>query len=194
MGCLSHAWRLWAAPRREALRREMAAPGGVLCYGQAVPNWFLMAAWPHLPEGLRLRAALVLARGGRLQVLQRLCEQNPRCRWDISVAAAAAGGGHLKVLQWARQHHQPCPWDMTVCVEAARGGHLEVLQWARQQEPPCPWGETVCAAAPVGGHLEVLQWLRQQQPPCPCDPVAEAAAHVNTVEELREMVLRLQNW
>ena len=38
VGCLSRAWRLWATPLREALRREITAAGGALLCGHDVPD------------------------------------------------------------------------------------------------------------------------------------------------------------
>ena len=47
-------------------------------------------------------------------------------------------GGHLDVLKWLRDQDPPCPWDWETCAWAAEGGHLDVLKWARSQDPPCP--------------------------------------------------------
>ena len=128
VGCLSYSWRLWAAPRREALKRKMARLCPLLKYALIVPCWYVVDSWHHSSSAQRERAAAMMARGG-----------------------------HLAVLQWARQQQLPWPWDGWVCAWAARGGHLEVLQWARQQQLPCPWDARVCADAAAGGHLAVLQ-------------------------------------
>ena len=177
VGCLSHAWKLWAAPRGKAMRRERAL-AGPRPTGLDVPGWYVMEAWPHLSQARRDRAALTCARSGRLAVLQWVRQERPPCPWDTRVCAWAAYGGHLAVLQWARQQQPPCPWNAWLCAQAASHGHLEVLQWLRQQQPPCSWHAAVCAGAAAGGHLEVLQWARQQQPPCPWDKtVVLLAAH-----------------
>ena len=146
VGCLSHAWKQWAAPRREELMREVAACAAA-GPGVDIPPWYVMEAWGHLSMAQRSRAALALARSAHLEVLQWAARQQPPCPWEPAVCRLAAGGGHLDALQWLRQQQPPCPWDASVCAQAARGGHLEVLQWARQQQPPCPWSKRLVLEA-----------------------------------------------
>lgn len=81
----------------------------------------------------------------------------------------ATRGGHINVLNWLRQQQPPCHMDPYFCREAAKYGQLEVLRWLRQQEPPCPWNAEACDLAACNGHIDVLRWLRQQEPPCPWD-------------------------
>ena len=123
------------------------------------------------------RALIAAARGGRLDVLQHLCECG--CAWNEDACYWAARYGHLDVLEWARDemggswdemtsysaaagghlnvlkhlHENGCPWNEATCEYAAEGGHLDVLKYARDNG--CPWNERTCLGAAWGGHLDV---------------------------------------
>ena len=60
------------------------------------------------------RTCIIIARGGRLEVLRWASG----CPWDERTCAAAAGAGHLEMLQWAREHGYP--WDEDNDVTAPR--------------------------------------------------------------------------
>lgn len=53
------------------------------------------------------RAAMTMAAGGHLELLQWAHRENGP--WDERVCEAAAGCGHLYMLQWARE--RGCPWN-----------------------------------------------------------------------------------
>ena len=94
------------------------------------------------------------ARGGQLEVLQWLREND--CPWNADTYVGAAHGGKLKVLQWARK--KGCPWDVMTCAAATECGNLEVLKWLRQNS--CPWNLQNCASIAADiGHKKLSAWI-----------------------------------
>jgi hypothetical protein len=97
----------------------------------------------------------LLAREGRLSVLEWAHANGcPGWRHKRTLVQAAMGG-HIDVLRWA--HANGCPgWDVWTCAGAAWGGHLAALQWLRANG--CPWdGWTIAQAIDQGRH-DVLEW------------------------------------
>ncbi|KAI8472352.1 MAG: hypothetical protein J3K34DRAFT_392383 [Monoraphidium minutum] len=173
---LSRAWRRWAAPKAEALRRKRRARGGGAAHH--LPLWCMQEAWSSLPQPVaRMGVLMHAARHGDVSALawaRRACA--PAACWGPLVCSAAASGGSLAALRWLRRQQPPCPWDDRACRASGVHGHVHVLQWLRQQEPPCPWDADVCRVAAVRRDVRVLQWLRQQEPPCPWDATTHIAA------------------
>jgi hypothetical protein len=133
-------------------------------------------------EGLNIGhyTCAAAARGGQLEVLKWLM-QNQRGAWNPwLLCAAIAGGPHMHVISWALD--EGCPVDASVCTAAAAKGDLPLLQQLRARG--VPWDEDTCAAAAKGGHLMVLQWLLVEG--CPWDEfTCQQAARYGKLELLQ---------
>lgn len=97
--------------------------------------------------------AAIVARRGRMDILQFLAAHGYAIESDACAAAASAG--RLSTLQWLRS--VDTPWTVHTTMLAARGGHLPTLQWALDNG--CAAGSPVFTAAAEGGHIPTLEFL-----------------------------------
>ena len=106
---------------------------------------------------------------------------------DETIVAAAAAERRLDVLQFLCNQQPKVPWGAAVCTAAASQGHLDVLIWLQSQAPHLPWDTTTINAAASKGHAAVFEWLWHRTPTYLQDPT-EVDVHVRFLQSVWELL------
>jgi hypothetical protein len=99
------------------------------------------------------------ARGGCVEMVEWLLQQQQGIVIDDRVLASAAGAGQIAMCEYL--HSIGCVWDADVCYQAARNGHVDTLRWLR--ENGCPWQvKHVFRSAARNNYTDILAYITEQ--------------------------------